>query len=412
MRIREHTLRAERLVHHARRWDGTMTRCRGLVAFAFGCLVILFDGAQAQMGGGPVQRQRAPVFAGTDFFVAPRASTMAGPLQLRGQLELAWGAFSSWHGGGSVGIEPLDRIQLTAGLQRGAAVSDIGTGTHRVISLALHARRHGIAVAREMVALSVEPRTSELRGTELRAWTGIGRFDLGLSLRTATVAEHGEAVDEHTYVVAGYEFVSRRHSRYVHIAARRDVEAEISAQVGMLRMTGVAGHALADYATTPRTWAYGRIALPLPRGLELLAEAGRNDGSTSITREQGRFVRLGLGFDFARREGSASDRELVAPQPPVAGASAEVSVTEGSAQLLIRSPDAQSIEVKGDFTAWRPSIMQKLPDGRWTFPLPGGVLRFNIRVNGGAWTVPAGVPVVADEFSGAPVAVLVVRRES
>ena len=48
-------------------------------------------------------------------------------------------------------------------------------------------------------------------------------------------------------------------------------------------------------------------------------------------------------------------------------------------------------------------------EARWRYPaaLPPGMYRFNLRVDGGPWLAPGGLPVAADEFGGA-VAVVVV----
>jgi hypothetical protein len=139
---------------------------------------------------------------------------------------------------------------------------------------------------------------------------------------------------------------------------------------------------------------------------ELLAEAGRNEGGGPVTHEQGRFVRVGLRVDMV---GSRRPDPLPPPAPTMSAATAVIDVSQGMPRLVVRAPDSDRIEVMGDFTAWQPKAMSRSAGGQWTFPVRAGVLRFNIRIDGGTWTVPAGVSVVADEFSGAPVAVVVVR---
>jgi hypothetical protein len=82
---------------------------------------------------------------------------------------------------------------------------------------------------------------------------------------------------------------------------------------------------------------------------------------------------------------------------------------EGLLVLTVRAPGAELVELMGDFTGWQPIIMTTEDGTRFEFAirLPPGVHRYNVRMNGGAWTVPSGADVADDEFGGR-VGVLVV----
>jgi hypothetical protein len=56
----------------------------------------------------------------------------------------------------------------------------------------------------------------------------------------------------------------------------------------------------------------------------------------------------------------------------------------------------------GDFTDWDPVPLQLRRGDSWeiTIPIPRGTNRFNVRVNGGEWGAPPGVPVTDDDFGG------------
>jgi hypothetical protein len=56
----------------------------------------------------------------------------------------------------------------------------------------------------------------------------------------------------------------------------------------------------------------------------------------------------------------------------------------------------------GDFTTWRPVPLRPAGNGSWflTVQLEPGTHQVNLRVDGGAWAVPPGLPVVTDEFGG------------
>jgi hypothetical protein len=64
----------------------------------------------------------------------------------------------------------------------------------------------------------------------------------------------------------------------------------------------------------------------------------------------------------------------------------------------------------GDFTDWQPVALTHTGAGAWEIrlPLTPGVHRVNVRVDGGAWSVPAGARREESEFGGV-VGVVVVR---
>jgi hypothetical protein len=78
--------------------------------------------------------------------------------------------------------------------------------------------------------------------------------------------------------------------------------------------------------------------------------------------------------------------------------------------LLVRADGASSVEVAGDFTDWEPVSFSSGEGSSWTvtLPLPPGTYRFNVRVDGGVWLVPAGLIRLTDEFGGV-VGLLTVR---
>lgn len=74
----------------------------------------------------------------------------------------------------------------------------------------------------------------------------------------------------------------------------------------------------------------------------------------------------------------------------------------GTGSIHVRAPGARTVEVMGDITSWRPVAMRQVGDGSWllTVSAGSGAHQLNVRVDGGAWAVPPGLPVVTDEFGG------------
>lgn len=70
--------------------------------------------------------------------------------------------------------------------------------------------------------------------------------------------------------------------------------------------------------------------------------------------------------------------------------------------LRVRAPGAQRVEVSGDFTSWQAVSLARGRLSYWemTIRVGKGTHRFNVRVDGREWIVPANVARVRDEFSG------------
>ena len=89
------------------------------------------------------------------------------------------------------------------------------------------------------------------------------------------------------------------------------------------------------------------------------------------------------------------------------------AVTRGAdgVTLEFEHSGAQSVAIVGDWNSWLPTPLDTPRPDRWVvhLPLRPGVYHFTLLVDGSAWTIPSGVPSVADGMGGR-VAVLVVTQ--
>ncbi|MGH7655441.1 MAG: glycogen-binding domain-containing protein [Gemmatimonadaceae bacterium] len=78
-------------------------------------------------------------------------------------------------------------------------------------------------------------------------------------------------------------------------------------------------------------------------------------------------------------------------------------------RMLLRLGAAASADVRGDFTDWKPVALTSDRDGAWALPsgIAPGVYTLSVRIDGGAWFPPPGLPTASDGFGGT-VGVLVV----
>jgi 1,4-alpha-glucan branching enzyme len=74
------------------------------------------------------------------------------------------------------------------------------------------------------------------------------------------------------------------------------------------------------------------------------------------------------------------------------------------------APGAAQVELMGDFTSWDTVRLNRVAKDTWeaTLRIEPGTYRVSVRVDGGAWGAPPGIPSQRDEFNGV-VGVVVVR---
>ena len=78
--------------------------------------------------------------------------------------------------------------------------------------------------------------------------------------------------------------------------------------------------------------------------------------------------------------------------------------------LRVVAPGARRVELMGDFTEWNAVPLDQVAKDTWemTLRIAPGTYRLSVRLNGGAWGPPPGIPSQSDEFNGV-VGVVVVR---
>lgn len=85
------------------------------------------------------------------------------------------------------------------------------------------------------------------------------------------------------------------------------------------------------------------------------------------------------------------------------------ATTNGMERIVIRVGGVESVEIMGDFTDWNATALTRHGRDLWELAVPvaSGVHQINLRVDGGPWVAPPGLPTLHDNFSG-DVGVLVV----
>jgi hypothetical protein len=221
-----------------------------------------------------------------------------------------------------------------------------------------------------------------IRAAELGGWVQFGRATLNLALSPSAIGD-----------------------------SLRFLEAEGTLQLVAGRIDLVA-HAGARHWTRPGdasgdAWGAVSAAWWLNEHLAFTAGGGEYPADYAQGLAGGRYVTAGIRVAtgrIGRTRELGTDRRLL---PPPVGNIAAVSSFEarsgnGQVSLTVRAAPARSVEVMGDFTDWQPVSLRQAGRDRWvvSLPIPSGVHRFNVRIDGGRWGVPASVTAVTDEFNG------------
>lgn len=80
-------------------------------------------------------------------------------------------------------------------------------------------------------------------------------------------------------------------------------------------------------------------------------------------------------------------------------------------RLTARIGGVEKVEIMGDFTDWAPVPLTRRGRDHWELliPMSPGVHQINLRIDGGKWIAPPGIPSIKDGFNG-HVGVLVIRN--
>lgn len=175
------------------------------------------------------------------------------------------------------------------------------------------------------------------------------------------------------------------------------------------------GRRLAALGGTARSWGSLNVTGWFSSRFAMVASAGTYPVDPTQGYPGGRFVALGVRLGSRRSQPYSSD--LYNPHPglalvnPLEASRFDIRPSTADArEIRVYEPSARSVEIMGDFNDWRPVQLSRAESGWWSIALPvsKGIHEINVRVDGGLWVVPLGLPAKSDEFGG-KVGIMVVR---
>ena len=164
--------------------------------------------------------------------------------------------------------------------------------------------------------------------------------------------------------------------------------SRFSLQGGVQRRLGTDGFDATGWHIEATGW--------LNSSLALFGSSGRTLSRLTVDLPARRYATLGVRWLITSRMPASASQPAVRPT----GFRAE-STGEG-VRLLMPAGGAGLVELIGDFTQWEPVPMLAQRDGWWVLnrSLPAGLYRVNVRIDGGPWLVPPGLPSEDDGLGG------------
>jgi len=189
----------------------------------------------------------------------------------------------------------------------------------------------------------------------------------------------------------------RRQSRF------SDIEGSVNWAYGFLELTGQAGYRFGDsYDVTPdsRRWAAGTAVLWITNRVAAVMGGGRIPANPSRGLPARNYANFGLMLSY-----SSIPRTTVPVAPMTIAAIKDFEVrplATGTQKITVRVGGVETVEVMGDFSDWTPLVLMRRGRDLWdiTLPVAAGVHEINLRLDGGPWLTPPGLPTRRDSFSG------------
>lgn len=258
---------------------------------------------------------------------------------------------------------------------------------------------HGVAEAR-----------LHLMAADRGGWVGttVGRASFGRGARSVGVVAIGVWLLRSNVTM----FASLDRS-FVGDTAYTDLRSSARLQHAGVSLEGAVGTRMLSRGAGRGVYGEGTATFTLGRRTAVVLSAGRYPTDVVTGSIAGRYASAAL-----RLGAIGIRRPAVRTRPAIphsnngadgstmpADARLEIDASRDDAvRLTLYAPGAVAVEISGDFTDWRPVLLNRNPtrEGAWegTFRIPRGIHRINVRRDGGPWVAPAGTSRSADDYDG------------
>jgi hypothetical protein len=162
-----------------------------------------------------------------------------------------------------------------------------------------------------------------------------------------------------------------------------------------------------DVTPESRQWASGQAAFWISSQIAAVAGGGREPAQPTRGMPARNFGSLGIMLRYW-----PIPRGVVPVESPASLVKAFELRSAGTAvqRVTARIGGVETVEIMGDFSDWTPLPLIRRGRDQWELlvPIAAGVHQINMRIDGGAWIAPPGIPTMKDGFNG-EVGVLVIK---
>jgi hypothetical protein len=167
---------------------------------------------------------------------------------------------------------------------------------------------------------------------------------------------------------------------------------------GRMELTATGGLTVGARSTLQR-WAQASMHLQASRRMRVLAAFGQRPAA-SLAFEPAAHPQTMLGIQVA--PWASRERDAPHAAAPVARQWRAQSLADGRTRVWLRCRDASRVELAADFTDWAPIALTQTEYDWWetSLTIAPGLHQVQVRLDGGAWQVPPGLPRTHREFAG------------
>lgn len=192
-----------------------------------------------------------------------------------------------------------------------------------------------------------------------------------------------------------------------------DLTGALHWEHGALELDADAGYRFgpaADVASDTRHWQSATATVWLDDRIAVVAGGGREPANPARDLPARNFGSVGLVLAYWPLPRGAVPVTGARVTPVRSFELHPAASGEGLQKLTVHVGGVESVDVMGDFSDWTPLTLVRHGRDTWelSIPMSAGIHQIDIRVDGGAWVAPPGMPSMRDGYNG-EVGVLVVN---
>jgi len=182
-----------------------------------------------------------------------------------------------------------------------------------------------------------------------------------------------------------------------------DLEGSMHWELGAVELTAQMGRRFGDsYDVTSdsRQWSSAMATIWLTDRIALVGGGGRQPALPLRGLPARTFGMAGLELAYWPMSKTAVPVSL--PHAPLVRSFEMKPGLGGMQKIVIRVSGVETVDVMGDFSDWSPLVVSRRGRDLWelSIPLSPGMHQINVRVDGGQWVAPPGMPTIRDSFGG------------